>query len=210
MTRARPRWHRLAHEDVGATTVEFTIICLVVIVVLLGILDMARFAWEYNSAKAAARAGVRYAAVHPPAVSGLVNLDTVTSCGLPGGDNVPTGTISDFTCTSTGANCTSSCPSGYSCSCTISTTRVAANFTNIVTYMQKYDPRISASNVVIQYKERGLGVSGVPNSIVPTDASPLITVSLQNISFKPMALRIIGVSFTMPTVSTTMTAEDLG
>lgn len=196
-----------ARDEHGATAVEFAIVCLLVIVVLLGIIDMARFAWEYNSQKAAARAGARYAAVNAPVVSELVTFDAVTQCNIPGGDPIPTGAVSDFTCTSTACNKTTGTTAG---TCISTGTLVSANFTKIVTAMQRYDPRISASNVVIQYRERGLGIAGVPSSIVPTDASPLITVSLQNITFSPIALKVFGVSFTMPSVSTTFTAEDMG
>lgn len=197
---------RFLRDESGSNAVEFTLVSVVVLVLLLGIIDMARFAWEFNSQKAAARAGARYAAVHPPAAGQLIGFDAVSKCSIGGGLSIPIGTIPDYVCTSSG--CTTQCPATYTCSCVPTGSYSATNFTNIVSYMQGYDPRISAANVVVSYRERGLGISGTPSAI-GNDSSPLITVSLQNVTFSPIALRILGVTFKMPSVSTTMTAEDM-
>jgi hypothetical protein len=191
-------------DETGSNAVEFALVSVLVLIMLLGIIDMARFTWELNAQKAAARAGARYAAVHPPAATELVGFSALTTCSLGGGLSIPTGTIPDFTCTSTG--CTKS--TGYTCTNINSATLSTTNFNNIVDYMKTYDPRIAASNVKVVYRERGLGIAGSPSS-VGTDVSPLITVSLQNIVFQPIALKILGITLVMPSVSTTMTAEDM-
>lgn len=195
-------------EGRGAAAAEFAIVSLIVISILLGILDMARFAWEFNSQKAAARAGARYAAVHAPAVSELVDLNAiVVPCNLAGGQVLKTGTIADFSCTST--SCAATCPTntnGLSCSCLAAGSLSGANFDAIVSYMREYNPRISAQNVIVDYRERGLGVAGNPYG---TDTSPLITVSLRDLTFSPMALRVFGVTLNYPSVATTLSAEDM-
>jgi len=97
----------------------------------------------------------------------------------------------------------------YSCNsttCTSSGTRVAANFTPIVTRMQQYYPRVQAANVTIKYRERGLGIAGNPYG---TDVQPLITVSITGIVFRPLSLRIFGATFVLPSVETTFSGEDL-
>jgi len=174
---------------------------------LLGAIDMARFAWEFNAQKAAARAGARFAAVHPPVPTGLSSFHPVTTCtslGLGGGEALPSGTVPDFTCTSTAG--TASCTSSGTDPCSIGAAASNANFNAIVDYMKRYNPRISSSNVSIKYQERGLGVAGNPFGV---DVSPLITVSLRNVTFRPIALRIFGVTLSLPSVSTTMTGEDM-
>lgn len=198
-------WNRFLRSECGATAAEFTIVSVLTLVLLIGILDLARFAWEFNSQKAAARAGARYAAVHAPAVTQLVDFDAVTSCSgadLGGGQKITTGMVPDYTCTSASCTGTTASGCGLSGNGTLSTT----NFNAIVTYMKRYNPRIAASNVTIFYKERGLGVAGNPYG---TDVSPLITVSLQNLTFRPIALRIFGVTLNYPSVATTLTAEDM-
>lgn len=187
-------------DEQGATAVEFSIVALIVILMFLGIMDLARFAWELNSQKAAARAGARYAAVHPPVADALLNVDGM-ACGLNGGSLISNGLVADIRCTS------SLCSVTKAGSCVNPASKAPnGNFSKVVGYMQGYDPRISASNVVIEYKERGMGVAGNPYG---TDVSPLITVSVTGAPFQPIALRMFGVTFNMPSVATTMTAEDL-
>ena len=188
----------------GSTAVEFALISMLFISLMLGSIDMARFAWEFNAQKGAARAGARYAATHPPVVTQLVDFNAVTSCSLGGGVMLTTGMVPDYTCTSTGS--TASCTISGANTCSVGNTASTTNFDAIVNYMRQFNPRISAGNVSVSYKERGLGVAGNPYG---TDVSPLITVSLRNMTFRPIALRIFGVTLNYPSVATTLTAEDL-
>lgn len=201
MNRIAQAWMRFGRNCSGAAAAEFALVSVIFLTMLLGILDMARFAWEFNSEKAAARAGARYAVVSQPAVQELISFDAVSKCGIAGGEFIPNGTVSDFTCTSTG------CTASGAGSCLSSGTLNSTNFNAIVARMQGYDPRISASNVTVKYAERGMGMSGNPFG---TDVSPLVTVSLRNVTFSPIALKMFGVTLNLPSVSTTFTAEDLG
>lgn len=201
----RPSEKDFWRSESAAAAVEFTIVSVVTLILLLGILDLARFAWEFNSQKAAARAGARFAAVHEPAVTQLINFDaTAAPCSIGGGQKITSGMVHDFTCNSTG--CTASAAPGGGSACLTSGTLDLDNFNAIVDYMQRYDPRIAAANVTVTYRERGLGVSGNPYG---TDVSPLITVSLRDLTFTPIALRLLGITLTMPSAATTITAEDL-
>lgn len=184
----------LRRQD-GAAAVEFALVSLIFVSMMLGVIDMARYAWEINSAKAAARAGARLAIVIPPVVSQLVNFDAVTSCTLGGGSAIPQ------TCNpgSTDYSCTSS-------ACTAGGTLVSANFTPIVTQMQQYYGRLQASNVRVQYSQRGLGVAGNP---MGSDIEPLVTVSITGLTFQPIALQVFGVTLPIPTVETTLVGEDM-
>ena len=66
-------------------------------------------------------------------------------------------------------------------------------------------PSIQASNVTIEYTGSGLGFAGDPNG---ADVSPLVTVKLSNVQFKPLAFLLFA-TFNMPDFATTLTAEDL-
>lgn len=186
---------RYLTDERGAAAAEFAMVSLIFLSMMLGIIDAARFAWEFNSAKAAARAGARLAAVSPPVVQEFVNFDAVNGpLALAGGSSLPSDGVSipDYSCNST--------------SCTPSGTLVAANFTPIVTRMQQYYRKVQAANVTIKYRERGLGVAGNPYG---TDVQPLITVSITGVTFRPLSLRIFGLTFALPSVETTFSAEDL-
>jgi hypothetical protein len=64
---------------------------------------------------------------------------------------------------------------------------------------------IRPENVVIIYKQSGLGYAGRPGGPVPT-----IEVSLENMQFQMFFLSsLLGVHIAMPAVTATMTAEDL-
>lgn len=54
---------RLRSED-GATMVEFSLVAVMFIIVLLGVVEMARMVLVYTTMANAARAGARYAIVH--------------------------------------------------------------------------------------------------------------------------------------------------
>jgi hypothetical protein len=66
-------------------------------------------------------------------------------------------------------------------------------------------PSVTADNVVIVYRQTGLGYAGRPGGPVPT-----ISVSLQNMQFKFFFISaLLGVNFAIPPMTTTITAEDL-
>lgn len=182
-------------DERASTAAEFGLVSVFFIGMMLGVIDMARLAYEVNSAKAAARQGARVAVVSLPAVSQLVDFDAVSACSIPGGQPIPAdGTcVPDYTCTST--------------SCTNSGTLVPANFTKVVNAMRGYYGRVQAANVVIKYQHRGLGTAG----FIGSDIEPLITVRLVNLTFQPISLQIFGVApIPIPSVATTLTAESLG
>lgn len=52
----------------------------------------------------------------------------------------------------------------------------------------------------------GAEIAGNPYG---ADVSPLITVSLRNVTFRLIALRLFGMTLNLPSVATTLTAEDM-
>lgn len=188
-----PPLRNFLKRDDGAVAVEFAIVGILFLIIMLAVIDMSRLAWELNSAKAAARAGARMAVVSLPAVQQLADFDAVGTLSLPGGDPVPEGSVPDYRCTSAG------CDNGG----TLDTT----TFNAIVARMQRYYGRLEATNVVIEYKHRGLGTAG----FIGPDVEPLVTVSVTGLPFQPASLRIFGVTgLNVPPVTTTLTGESLG
>jgi hypothetical protein len=81
--------------------------------------------------------------------------------------------------------------------------RNATAFTNIVTWMQKFYPDITAARVRVIYRNVGLGYSGDPTG---PDISPLTTVELRGLQFRPLVL--FGGSLTLPDITASLTLED--
>lgn len=180
-------------DEGGATAVEFALVSIIFIGSTLGVIDMARYAWEFNSAKAASRAGARLAVVTPPAVAQLVDYDAIAELGLGGGSVIPADSgPPDYVCNST------SCSAGGSL--------VSANFLPVYNVMRTYYRGLQPQNVEITYRHVGLGTAGNPHG---SDIEPVVTVTVRNMTFQPMALQVFGVTLPFPTVATTLTSEDL-
>jgi Flp pilus assembly protein TadG len=208
MTRLRT-FLRFLTDRSGAVAVEFALVSILFLGLMVGTVDVARLLWEANSIKAGTRAAVRYAVVHQPAATNLIDFDAVTSLGYAGGAAIPASVIGTYTCTS--AACT--CAGGSACgSAGVNT----ANFDNIVAVMQAYYVGVDTTNVVVQYKAVGLGFAGNPFG---PDVEPLVTVRLCQASdgsictpmqFAPGVLQAFGVApFNMPPVASSLSGEDL-
>src|SRR5687767_12334772 len=76
---AHPR--HLGRDQSGTTTIEFTIVALLFLLLTFGLLEFGHMFWQYNSATKAAQHGARLAAVSNPVWSGLVTLEDT---GTPG------------------------------------------------------------------------------------------------------------------------------
>jgi Flp pilus assembly protein TadG len=184
----------LIRDNRAATAAEFGIVLPLLILFLFGIIDAGRYMWTVNRAEKATQMGVRYAVVSDPAAN-VINTDFVNQ-GVAGGDPVPTSTFNSAVCTSTGA-CTVTGVGG------LDTSRNATAFTNIVTWMQKFDPNVQASKVWVTYQNVGLGYAGDPNG---PNVSALTTVELRGLTFRPFIL--FGGSVNLPTIKATLTLED--
>lgn len=176
----------------AASAAEFALVTPLLLLFLLGTIDAGRFMWELNTAEKATQMGVRYAVVSDP-VSSVIDTDFVTDHSIPGGDPVPTSVFTRAVCTSTSCTVTGSA----------SGTRNAAAFTNIVTWMQRFDSRVQAANVRVTYENVGLGYAGNP---IGPDVAPLTTVEMINLTFTPIIL--FGATLNLPPVKATMTLED--
>lgn len=193
MTRVRP----LLRDSGGASAAEFALVLPLLILLLLGIIDAGRFMWEFNQAEKATQMGARMAVVTNPVAPGLAAGNFVGQSGLADGDFIPASAFGVLECTSTTCTCkTAPCPFGAG-------PTVTAAFNPIVARMKAMKGDIAAANVVITYRGSGLGYAGAPGM----DISPLISVSLRGLTFRPIYLAGL-VNFAMPDFATTLTAED--
>ncbi|WP_309662574.1 TadE/TadG family type IV pilus assembly protein [Sphingomonas sp.] len=189
------RFAIFARNDEGASAVEFAMVLPLLLLFLLGTIDVGRYMWTLNRAEKATQMGVRYAIVSDP-VANVINTDFVSSYSIPGGDAVPTATFDSAVCNNTGSCTVTGAASGVS-------GRNAAAFQYIVTWMQNMYPEIQSSNVWVTYQNVGLGYSGDPTG---PDVSPLTTVELRNLTFKPLIL--FGGTINLPVVKASLTLED--
>lgn len=199
----------------GASAAEFAIVLPLLILLLFGIIDAGRFLWAYNQAEKATQVGARMAAVTNVLSPGLIDEDyagrTYGGPALKPGDVIPAEALGVVVCNSSGCSCdTNDGP----CPATVGTMD-AMTFAAIVARMNLIDPSVTAANVEVKYSGSGLGETGNPplgggGGSAPVDSieiSPLITVSLRDMEFRPISL-LLAAALTMPDFRTTITTED--
>lgn len=188
----------LLRDQRGASAAEFALVLPLLLLMLLGILDAGRFMWDYNQAEKATQMGVRYAVVTEMVPSGLENYSFAVSDNVLAGNPVPTASFGQATCNTNSCTCTggSVCGGiGYD----------AAAFDAIVARMKLMYPPITDSNVIVEYRNVGLGYAGDPNG---PDVAPLVTVRLTGLNFQPLSTMIFGTGVTMPDFRAALTLED--
>ena len=181
----------------GSSSAEFALVLPLLLIFLFGIIDAGRFLWEYNRAEKATQMGARMAVVTDVVASDLVTNDYVGIDGLAEGDPIPASALGTITCDDVQCSCTGACVG-------IGGGRNDAAFTNIVDRMKQMKPNITPANVEVLYSGSGLGYAGDPSGM---DVSPLVTVRLKDLEFRPIT-SLLFASFDMPSFTTTLTAED--
>lgn len=187
----RRRWIADAR---GLTSVEFALVAAVFFALMLGITDFARAMWQWNAAAKATQAGARFAAV-----TEVIALDTKDfrglALGLRTGSEIPMGApgTSMVACDDSG--------------CAGDPGRMDAGaFAALVARMRRVDDRITAANVVVEYRHIGHGFVGNP---LGPDLTPAVTVRLRAMTFQFITPGFAGVvSIPMPDFAATLTGED--
>jgi Flp pilus assembly protein TadG len=194
----------LPGDERGGVLVEATVMLVLLLVFVLGSIDFLMAMYQWNAAAKAVELGARIAAVSDPVASGLTSITGLEGGANPG-DPMPAGSFATRTCTGAGGG---SCTGGGTYDAAAMNTIVFGRCSLQVSYcigMNTIFPRIQPQNVVISYSSTGLGYAGRPGGPVPT-----ITVSLQNLPFQFFFLGAIGfTNMTMPSLTTTITGEDL-
>lgn len=188
----------------GSSAAEFALVLPLLILFLFGIIDGGRFLWETNKAEKATQAGARVAIVTDVLDGGLAAEQyvgqTIGGVTLTQGDVIPAAALSQLSCTEDGCEC----DQGGACPVVDAPDDYAVRFNRVVQRMQFMKPDIDPSDVTISYRGSGLGFAGDPNGM---QISPLVTVELNGVQFRPLVL-FGAVPFNLPTFTTTLTSED--
>jgi Flp pilus assembly protein TadG len=207
MSALLPRLHACTR---GGSAAEFALVLPLLMLFIFGIIDVGRFMWEVNQAEKATQVGARMAIVTTPVSPGLVEADFASST-LAAGALIPASALGKVVCTSTDCKCTAPCPTGLGATTGVNSTA----FNAIVARMAVIKPGVTASNVEISYSGSGFGYAGTApassgggSSVAETmEISPLVTVALTGVEFKPITALMFA-TISLPSFTTTMTAED--
>jgi hypothetical protein len=122
--------------------------------------------------------------------------------GLTQGDVIPAALFGKIQCTNNGTTTTCTCQTNP---CPTISAVNQANFNNTADWMTLFYKEIQRSNVTIEYSSSGLGYAGNPNG---PDLAPIVTVTLRNMTFTPLACELVGCSIAMPAFVASLTFED--
>ena len=89
--------------------------------------------------------------------------------------------------------------------CNFPTTANNAAFTALIDRMADIKPDIGAANVIVEYRNSGLGFAGDPNG---PDVAPIISVRLRDLDFVPLTLMLFSGTIDLPDFSYSLTMED--
>ena len=198
----------LGHDQRGTTTVEFTIIAMLFLLLTFGLVEFGNMFWQYNSAAKAAQLGARLAAVSNPVWEELPDL---TDTGTPGA-----AWETDYAVTCNAASCTEGTRDAEALNCLVfgrsetsppcDTECDPAGIDAGDAGMCDRFSRITPANVTVTYSHTGLGFAGRPGGPVPT-----VTLQLTGLQFEFLALGdLLDLQpITMPPFTVTMTGEDM-
>ena len=199
----------------GASAAEFALVLPLFMLLFFGIIDGARFVWETNKAEKATQVGARVAVVTNVLSPGLRDEDyagqTAGGVTIGAGDKIPAEALGSVKCTSTGCTCeTAPCPSNLGA-------LDSATFNDVlVERMRQIHPAIQPENVEVRYSGSGFGFAGTAaggggggggGATEQMEISPLVTVTLVGLEFRPIT-SLLFASIAMPAFATTLIAED--
>jgi Flp pilus assembly pilin Flp len=185
----------LRNED-GATLIETSLVFTLLVLLTLGFVDFARAFSQWNTAEKATQIGVRAAIITDPVSQDLADFDCDTNqiiLGTPCSDP-QAGSFGTITCNGGSSSCS---PNGN--------TFDATAFGTILSRMQVVYPGLQASQIIVEYRDVGLGFAGREGPV------PAVTVRLNGIPFNFLTLNsLLGLpTITMPDFRATLIGEDL-
>jgi hypothetical protein len=204
----------LLRDQNGAVLVELSVMMTLFLVFVLGSIDLLLMFFQWNAAAKAVALGARLAAVSDPVAVGLNNLSAAAvNASLPPGAPMPAFAV---TCDGAAARCIcdGACSEigGYDAaamnalvfgrdreSCGNASSYQSAGMCDILA-------TIRPANIVITYRQTGIGYAGRPGGPAPT-----ITISLADMPFRLFFLSGLPgfQGIRMPPLTTSITAEDM-
>jgi len=219
---------RFLREARAASAAEFALVLPPALLLLFGVIDVGRYAWQLNQYEKAVQLGARYA-VATTVIPGALAADDAfqnQSCNgttLTYGDPICASAMQPISCSipvasgndvsMVGCGCDASAGTGV---CLSGNPR-SAPFGAIVSRMRVASPRINAGNVVVDYAGSGVGYHGDPATYTDStgaevplpDAAPIVTVKLRDLRYTSITLSLFkGASVRYPTFSYSLTLED--
>jgi Flp pilus assembly pilin Flp len=198
------RLRHLLHNQHASTAAEFALILPLVTLFIFGMIDVGRYMWTANKSEKATQMGARYAVVTAPVPSGLAAYDYTAT--LAPGETIPASAYGTMTCGTDTAlgDPTCTCVAGGN-PCPWGTGVTVASFTAIYERVKAFLPEVSREHVKIDYSPSGLGYAGDPTG---PDIYPVVTVRLQDFTFRPISAFSFDLSTPMPDFSYSLTMED--
>lgn len=189
----------------GVGAAEFALVLPAALLILFGIIDVGRYAWQLNEYEKATQMATRMAVVTDVVSTGLGDVDLTyvgdTACGpaLVPGERICAEALGTIVCTSTGCTCAANpCPTGAA---TLNT----AAFDRIVARLRQFQPRVAATQVSVEYRGSGIGFAGDPHK---PEIAPVVTVRVNDATYEAITLSPIGGTVPLPDFSYSLTLED--
>ena len=196
---------RFLRHTKGTTAAEFALVLPAALLLLFGVIDVGRYAWQLNEYEKATQMATRMAVVTDIVSVGLADPDLTyvgdTSCGdaLLAGQRICAEALGKISCTVAGCSCAGTCPDGFDADV------VGDAINRIVGRVQQFQPRVAANQVVVEYRGSGIGYAGDPNK---PEIAPIVTVRIVNSRYDAITLSPIGGTVPLPDFSYSLTLED--
>jgi hypothetical protein len=208
-------------DSSGSSAAEFALVLPAVMIFLLGIIDVGRFAWSLNEVEKATQVGARHAIVTNIVATGFKSANFADACGEPlviGERIACADAFPPVTCDAAGCAC-----AGGDCGPVDADAYDGDAFQAILSRMRRIAPYIDAGNLTVTYSPSGLGYHGDPACFgVQTDAgcevdgevadqpdvAPIVTVRVSAIEFRPMTFGLFSGGVAIPARSYSLSMED--
>lgn len=228
---------RLLRDARGASAAEFALILPAALLLLFGVIDVGRYAWQLNEYEKAVQLGTRYA-VATNVVSKPLRIKDFTDSTLPNcpgkstsiapGETICAEAMRPLTCTAA-AGCVCGTGTGY-CGSASGTDFDTTAFDNIYARMRVASKRIAKSQVQVIYTGSGVGYAGdpavtsntsvctittnsngsknIPDACKLPDVAPIVTVKLTGMRYYPITLGPLDYGVRYPDFSYSLILED--
>jgi len=197
---------RFLHDSRASTAAEFALVLPAALLMLFGVIDVGRYAWQLNEYEKATQMGARYAAVTNLASEALAD-DNLTWVGEPycdsgncvAGQTIDADGLGTIVCSSDSCELDGNFPGSFDDGVD------ADAFGNIVARMQLFEPRIAAEDVRVEYRGSGIGFAGDPHR---PEVAPIVTVRVADAQYDSITLSLVGGTVSLPDFSYSLTLED--
>lgn len=196
---------RFLSDTSGAGAAEFALVLPAALLMLLGTIDVGRYAWVINEYEKATQMGARYAITTNVAAGGLKTQTYVGNTSCPGvaalkhGDRICANALAETTCTRGSATC--ACTGN----CLTDQTRDPDAMQAIIDRMRVFAPQIEEGSVQVIYRGSGIGYAGDPDK---PEIAPFVTVRVAGAQYSPIILSPFGGTIGLPDFNYTLTLED--